>query len=160
MAAGLVFTLLLGLSFGLWDGADACQLKEITEVDCPPGWTWFQRRCFLYVNDQKSWASAENDCLSKNGNLATFHTSNEYYFLKNLPYTTTGNYTRSWIGAHSTSIDGTWFWSDGSKFVFYSWTRNVAAEGKKCMDINVEGQSLLFGAKCNTKLPYICTRVP
>ncbi|XP_043981350.1 galactose-specific lectin nattectin-like [Gambusia affinis] len=160
MAAGLVFTLLLGLSFGLWDGADACQLKEITPADCPPGWTWFQRRCFVFVNDQKSWAAAENDCLSKNGNLASFQSSDEYSFIKNLVYQTTGNYTRSWIGAHSTLIDSTWLWSDGSRFVFYHWTRNIASEGKKCMDINVEGQSLLLGNKCTTKLPYICARVP
>ncbi|PWA23251.1 hypothetical protein CCH79_00018979 [Gambusia affinis] len=112
---------------------------EITPADCPPGWTWFQRRCFVFVNDQKSWAAAENDCLSKNGNLASFQSSDEYSFIKNLVYQTTGNYTRSWIGAHSTLIDSTWLWSDGSRFVFYHWTRNIASEGKKCMDINLEG---------------------
>ncbi|XP_054878106.1 galactose-specific lectin nattectin-like [Poeciliopsis prolifica] len=160
MAAGLLFSLLLGLTFGLWDGADACQLKAITEVDCPPGWTWFERRCYIFVKVKKSWAEAENDCLSMNGNLASFHSSNDYYFLKHLVYRTTGKDTRSWIGGHSALIEGIWFWSDGSKFVFNSWTRNNTSDGKRCMDINIAGQTLLSGADCYTTLPYICARDP
>ncbi|XP_027866893.1 ladderlectin-like isoform X2 [Xiphophorus couchianus] len=60
MAAGLVFTLLLGLSFGLWDGADAgCNLRVDICEGCEKDWTWYDGRCYLYEKTAKNWATAE-----------------------------------------------------------------------------------------------------
>uniref|UniRef100_A0A3B3TZ68 Ladderlectin-like n=1 Tax=Poecilia latipinna TaxID=48699 RepID=A0A3B3TZ68_9TELE len=104
MAAGLVFTLLLGLSFGLWDGADAgCQLRAPTKLDCPAGWSWFEHRCFVFVPYQMTWAAAEKHCLSMDSHLASYHSREEYNFIRNLIHKATGKHTTSWVGGYDSA---------------------------------------------------------
>ncbi|XP_035512194.1 galactose-specific lectin nattectin-like [Morone saxatilis] len=66
MASALHFIVLL---CGLWIGADVLQpveakcTKQTVEccetVTCPPGWTDFGLRCYLFNKDEKDWADAE-----------------------------------------------------------------------------------------------------
>ncbi|XP_027866897.1 ladderlectin-like isoform X3 [Xiphophorus couchianus] len=104
MAAGLVFTLLLGLSFGLWDGADAgCRLRAPTALDCPLGWRWFNRRCFRVLNISKSWADAEQHCLQLDSHLASYHSTREYNFMRQVIHLRTGKHSSTWVGGHDTT---------------------------------------------------------
>ncbi|XP_054912734.1 galactose-specific lectin nattectin-like isoform X1 [Poeciliopsis prolifica] len=120
MAAGLLFSLLLGLSFGLWDGADAgCNMRVDICEGCEKDWSWHDGRCFLYVNNAKSWAAAERFCLTMGANLASFHSVAEYNFIRDFTYKATGKHTQTWVGAYDSAKAGGW--SDGSKFVFNSW---------------------------------------
>ncbi|XP_043980383.1 ladderlectin-like [Gambusia affinis] len=161
MAAGLVFTLLLGLSFGLWDGADACQLEVADCKECPSGWDWYDGRCFLYVTRKKSWADAEYHCLSLRANLASIHSTNEYNFLRDLIYKASGAHTTSWVGAHDSAEEGTWMWSDGSKFLFHNWgpgQPNNYRGNENCMDINLGGNDHVNDDTCSKELPFVCAK--
>ncbi|XP_043980492.1 ladderlectin-like [Gambusia affinis] len=160
MAAGLVFTLLLGLSFGLWDGADAgCHLRAPTEHDCTAGWSWFQRRCFMFVPNPMSWATAEKHCIFLNSHLASYHSTEEYTFIRDLIHKTSGAHTPSWVGAHDSAEEGTWMWSDGSKFIFTNWATGAPKNNgglEHCMKINVAEQEHVNDENCANKLPFVC----
>ncbi|XP_016519636.1 galactose-specific lectin nattectin-like [Poecilia formosa] len=159
MAAGLVFTLLLGLSFGLWDGADACQLTVANCDKCTPGWTWYDGQCFLFMKVKKSWSEAEKFCLSLDGHLASIRSTNEYNFIRQLVYEATGKHTQTWVGGHDSPEEGFWLWSDGSKFLFHHWGPGEPNNGRgneDCMDINFEGQDNVNDDDCAKKLPFIC----
>ncbi|XP_038142956.1 galactose-specific lectin nattectin-like [Cyprinodon tularosa] len=118
MASGFSLTLLLGLSFGLWAEADAeCRLRAATTGDCPPEWSWYENRCFHFVEDKKSWADAESHCLSVGGNLASFQSKGEYNFIRDLVHKESGQ-KNTWVGAHDAVKEGFWMWSDGAKFGF------------------------------------------
>ncbi|XP_027866888.1 galactose-specific lectin nattectin-like isoform X2 [Xiphophorus couchianus] len=161
MAAGLVFTLLLGLSFGLWDGADACQLEVADCDECTPGWAWYDGRCFLYVNVKQSWADAEILCVKLDGNLASMTSRNEYDFVRKLIYNATGQNTQTWVGAHDSVQEGIWMWSDGSKFLFDQWSYgqpNNFGGVEHCMDINLNGRDYVNDDVCSKELPFICVR--
>ncbi|XP_027866894.1 galactose-specific lectin nattectin-like [Xiphophorus couchianus] len=162
MAAGLVFTLLLGLSFGLWDGADAvCQVRANTPLDCPAGWTWYNGRCFVFVKDIKRWIMAENTCLSMDGNLASMHSMDQYNFIRELIYNETGKHTSTWVGAHDSAQEGIWMWSDGSKFVFKVWGENEPNNIRgmeHCLQINHNERNHTSDEACAKKLPFICAR--
>ncbi|XP_054878096.1 galactose-specific lectin nattectin-like [Poeciliopsis prolifica] len=122
MAAGLLFSLLLGLSFGLWDGADAgCQLKVADCDKCTQGWSWLEGRCFLHVNIEMTWGDAEKFCLTMDSHLTSINTLHEYHFIRELAFNATGTHRQTWVGGHDSAQDGIWFWSDGSKFVFHHW---------------------------------------
>uniref|UniRef100_A0A146UDD9 Lectin C-type domain containing protein n=1 Tax=Fundulus heteroclitus TaxID=8078 RepID=A0A146UDD9_FUNHE len=163
MASGLFFTLLLGLSVGLWAGADAgCRLRAATCDDCPPGWTWYEGRCFLFVKEEKNWADAEKHCLSLEGHLASFHSKNEYNFIRDLIYKATGTHKTSWAGGHDGPQDGFWMWTDGLKFVFDSWGPNEPNNyggDERCMNINPKELDYVNDAPCSSKLSFICARV-
>ncbi|XP_027866899.1 galactose-specific lectin nattectin-like isoform X1 [Xiphophorus couchianus] len=162
MAAGLVFTLLLGLSFGLWDGADAgCRLRAPTALDCPLGWRWFNRRCFRVLNISKSWADAEQHCLQLDSHLASYHSTREYNFMRQVIHLRTGKHSSTWVGGHDTTQEGKWFWSDGSKFVFTNWRpERPKNDGgvEHCMNINLNGRDYVNDNVCTKKLPFICAR--
>ncbi|XP_027866891.1 galactose-specific lectin nattectin-like [Xiphophorus couchianus] len=164
MAAGLVFTLLLGLSFGLWDGADAgCRLRDATSSVCPEGWTWYDGRCFKFFETRKTWDAAEFHCLSFKGNLVSIHSGNQYNFIRNLVHNVSGKDTESWIGGHDTTQERYFFWTDGSKFVFNSWgvhEPNHAVSNEDCMEINFLERDYVNDERCNKELPYICASVP
>ncbi|XP_054878101.1 galactose-specific lectin nattectin-like isoform X1 [Poeciliopsis prolifica] len=163
MAAGLLFSLLLGLSFGLWDGADAgCNMRVDICEGCEKDWSWHDGRCFLYVNNAKSWAAAERFCLTMGANLASFHSVAEYNFIRDFTYKATGKHTQTWVGAYDSAKEGRWLWSDGSKFVFNSWgfhEPNNAGKSEHCMDINIHERDYVNDSDCSEKLPFICARL-
>ncbi|XP_054878105.1 ladderlectin-like [Poeciliopsis prolifica] len=161
MAAGLLFSLLLGLSFGLWDGADACELRDPTAFDCPAGWSWFDHHCFVVVTFQKSWAEAEKHCQNLDSHLASFHNIDEYNFLRQTVLRSTLKQSRFWIGGYDSAQEGTWFWSDGSKFIFSTWGSGQpdnAGGNEHCMNINDRGRDFVDDSPCDMTLPFICAR--
>ncbi|PWA22383.1 hypothetical protein CCH79_00021131, partial [Gambusia affinis] len=112
-----------------------------TPLDCPAGWTWYKGRCFVFVKDKRRWIIAENTCLAFDGNLASFHNIDGYNFIRQLIYNTAKQHTPTWVGGHDSTQEGTWMWSDGSKFVFHNWGTNEPNNIRgmeHCMVINLE----------------------
>ncbi|XP_043980117.1 galactose-specific lectin nattectin-like [Gambusia affinis] len=160
MAAGLVFTLLLGLSFGLWDGADAAQMNVANCNDCRFTMTWNDGRCFQYVELEMTWAKAEEFCRLSNGNLASMRSINDYYFITNYTHDNHyGEHKGTWVGGYDSAEEGTWMWSDGSRFLFNHWgpgQPNNQDGNENCMVISAGGNYHMNDDICSKELPFIC----
>ena len=49
---------------------DGCDIECVSA--CPTGWQKFDRKCYLWVTDEKrNWTAAENFCQSKESHLAS-----------------------------------------------------------------------------------------
>ncbi|XP_042265651.1 galactose-specific lectin nattectin-like [Thunnus maccoyii] len=163
MASGLNFIVLLCLISGLWTEANAqCGKAPGFCETCPPGWTQFDQRCYIFYNSEKDWADAERFCTSLDGNLASIRSENEYKFLREMVYRATNSHKRTWVGGYDAVKEGLWLWSDGSKFNFTGWAKgepnNHGDEG--CMEINLRGEDFVNDARCKEKNSFICARNP
>ncbi|XP_051281755.1 galactose-specific lectin nattectin-like [Dicentrarchus labrax] len=168
MASALHFIVLL---CGLWIGADVLQpveakcKKQTAEccetATCPPGWTQFNLRCYLFNKDEKDWADAERLCNSFDGNLASLRTQSEYTFIRDLIYKVTNSHKTTWVGASDKVKEGVWLWSDGSNFVFNGWANgepNNYNGGEGCMEINLGGKDFVNDGKCTRKNSFVCAK--
>ncbi|KAL6481361.1 hypothetical protein MHYP_G00094410 [Metynnis hypsauchen] len=126
---------------------------------CENDWARFGRTCYKYIAELKTWAEAEEYCISLGGNLAAIHSAQTQDFLKKLGRSKDGKYFRTWIGAHDGTQDFVWFWSDGSKFDFKAWHSgepNNKERAEKCLEMNYGDEVLWNDARCSTKLYSVC----
>ncbi|KAL3975124.1 hypothetical protein ACER0C_023750 [Sarotherodon galilaeus] len=130
---------------------------------CPPGWTWFGGRCFIFNSSQKNWTDAESSCETLGGHLASFHSTAEYTFIRELIHTAAGSYKEAWVGGNDRETETVWMWSDGSQFDFRNWAsgepNNYGGE-EDCMMINHGERDYVNDKKCNTNIPFVCVRDP
>uniref|UniRef100_A0A3B5R4Q2 C-type lectin domain-containing protein n=1 Tax=Xiphophorus maculatus TaxID=8083 RepID=A0A3B5R4Q2_XIPMA len=133
------------------------QVVSPTALDCPAGWSWFDRRCFMFLSNEMSWASAEKYCLQLDSHLASYHSTGEYNFIRENIFYASGKHTQTWVGMFFQ--EGVWMWSDGSKFIFSNW---AASEPKNdggvehCMNINVGGIYYWSYTICNLIISFKC----
>ena len=72
-------------------------------VSCPAGWEEFGGHCYLvFLTPNTSWQSAERDCQSKGGHLASIHSKAEEDFIIELAGSSTDH---SWLGASDTDAE-------------------------------------------------------
>ncbi|XP_053174064.1 galactose-specific lectin nattectin-like [Scomber japonicus] len=111
---------------------------------CPSGWTQFGSRCFIFYRQARLWNDAEHFCISIGGNLASIHSADENAFLSDLIFRVSGARHHTWIGGYDAVKEGTWLWSDGSKFSYFRWyvRQPDNAGGKEhCIEMNFGGTS-------------------
>uniref|UniRef100_W5MQN5 C-type lectin domain-containing protein n=2 Tax=Lepisosteus oculatus TaxID=7918 RepID=W5MQN5_LEPOC len=130
----------------------------VCQVLCPPGWVNFEKRCFQYIRQEKTWVDAELDCISKGGNLASVHSEEEHQFLKQQ---ISSKEIPMWLGGTDCYKEGTWFWSDGAQWNWVKWNtgepNNAGIEN--CIHLNYD-QEGWNDISCNNQYPYICARTP
>ncbi|XP_076839551.1 ladderlectin-like [Brachyhypopomus gauderio] len=117
--------------------------KIQTEKTCSPGWEKFRKYCYKYMAESRTWAEAQLNCLSLDGNLASVHNKKAQNFLKDFTKRQTGSYTRTWIGLHDAPQDFIWLWIDGTKFDFSAWHSDEPSNGgsaEKCVEMNYGGK--------------------
>uniref|UniRef100_A0A8C9XM78 Galactose-specific lectin nattectin-like n=1 Tax=Sander lucioperca TaxID=283035 RepID=A0A8C9XM78_SANLU len=151
MTSVFLFALLLCLSSGL--------LTAYGEACCPPGWTQFGSRCFAFYIQTKTWIDAELFCQTAGGNLASIHSDAEHAFIKAFIQQVAGTQKTSWIGGSDAVKEGTWLWSDGSKFNYQSWgarePNNLGVEN--CIEMNWGGANW-NDAACNNGNSFVCSK--
>ncbi|XP_053174063.1 galactose-specific lectin nattectin-like [Scomber japonicus] len=111
---------------------------------CPSGWTQFGSRCFIFHRHGRTWNDAENLCISIGGNLASIHSADENAFLSDLIFRVSGHRHHTWIGGYDAVKEGTWLWSDGSKFNYFRWylrEPNNHGGRENCIEMNFGGTS-------------------
>uniref|UniRef100_A0A3P9N544 Galactose-specific lectin nattectin-like n=1 Tax=Poecilia reticulata TaxID=8081 RepID=A0A3P9N544_POERE len=139
-----------------------CTSFHFPDCSCPTGWSQYGKRCFLFQNTQKDWASAERTCNDFGANLASIHDNNEHDFLKKLVKTETGSFQRTWVGGHDAEKEGVWLWSDGSKFDYNKWSSGQpdnTGSNEHCLAINYEDPTYLWNdAPCTFKYVSICAK--
>uniref|UniRef100_A0A8D0DFC0 C-type lectin domain-containing protein n=1 Tax=Sander lucioperca TaxID=283035 RepID=A0A8D0DFC0_SANLU len=135
----------------VWQSGEAC---------CPPGWTQFGSRCFAFYIQAKTWIDAETFCQTAGGNLASIHSAEEHTFLKDYINQVSGTYKNAWIGGTDAVKEGTWMWTDGSKFNYKIWNveqpDNIGG-AEICLEMNFLGNNW-NDRPCSTPLSFVCSK--
>ncbi|XP_028655678.1 CD209 antigen-like protein E [Erpetoichthys calabaricus] len=94
---------------------------EWTCVFCPESWLKFEKKCYyISTNNQMSWDSSQDKCVSLGGHLVIIESTQEQKFLekstvKNMHY---------WIGLNNLATEGGWRWLNNKtldgKITFWS----------------------------------------
>ncbi|XP_034276182.1 snaclec purpureotin subunit beta-like [Pantherophis guttatus] len=91
---------------------------------CASGWVQYKSACYKVVKQRYTWTEAEISCqtYSPTSHLASVHSMEENDFIfhlmgKPVDYNKGEAY---WIGAHDTFKEGTFVWTDGSRFDYNS----------------------------------------
>ncbi|XP_028447978.1 galactose-specific lectin nattectin-like [Perca flavescens] len=152
MTSVFPLALLLCLSSGL--------LTAYGAPPCPPNWTQFGSRCFAFYIQTKTWIDAETFCQTIGGNLASIHSAEENTFLRDFINQVTGTYKNAWIGGSDTVQEGTWMWTDGSKFnykIFNAGQPDNAGGAENCLEMNFEVKNW-NDRTCSTPLSFVCSK--
>uniref|UniRef100_A0A3P9DNL5 C-type lectin domain-containing protein n=1 Tax=Maylandia zebra TaxID=106582 RepID=A0A3P9DNL5_9CICH len=149
------FSLILCLYNSGWN--DHCEVTP----SCPAGWTRFGGRCFIFNSSMKTWTDAECSCQTLGGNLASYHSTAEYTFIRELTRTAAGSYLTAWVGGNDRENETVWKWSDGSQFDFTNWGNGEpdnSGGGQDCMEINFNGRDYVNDQRCNSQRGFVCVR--
>ncbi|XP_039649762.1 galactose-specific lectin nattectin-like [Perca fluviatilis] len=183
MTSDFPLALLLCLSSGLLTayGAPSCppgwtqfgsrcfnfniETKTLTDAEgeppCPPNWTQFGSRCFALYIQAKTWIDAQTFCQTAGGHLASIHSDAENTFLRDFINQVTGTYKNAWIGATDAVKEGTWLWTDGSKFdykIFNAGQPDNASGVENCLEMNYEGKNW-NDRPCSTyQASFVCSK--
>ncbi|XP_054639087.1 galactose-specific lectin nattectin-like [Dunckerocampus dactyliophorus] len=113
-----VLLLLCGIG-GLVTGALSEEYtKKCKERSCPKGWYLLNDRCFIFIDQLRDFADAEDICLLKGGNLASIRNALENALVNALIMQAGREDNSTWIGFHDTLQEGNNLWTDGYKFKF------------------------------------------
>ncbi|XP_056615291.1 galactose-specific lectin nattectin-like [Triplophysa dalaica] len=127
--------------------------------DCSFGWTPFGVQCFKFFPQAVDWVTAEKNCQSLDGNLASVRSKAQNDFLLSLVPVN----TRVWIGGHDGEIEQQCLWTDGSPFDYTNWCKTQPDNFKgseHCLEINLSSNRCWNDEACSTTLAYICSRRP
>uniref|UniRef100_A0A671TNW3 Galactose-specific lectin nattectin-like n=1 Tax=Sparus aurata TaxID=8175 RepID=A0A671TNW3_SPAAU len=125
---------------------------------CPPGWTSYSIRCFLYVPSTMTWANAEKYCQSQGGNLASVHSFDEQHVIQTMIQRQTSGYPLAWLGGCDAAQEGTWFWSDGTPFSYNYWATGQPDNraNANCLLMNFGDQKKFDDQPCHYGMPFVC----
>ncbi|XP_030285708.1 galactose-specific lectin nattectin-like isoform X1 [Sparus aurata] len=127
---------------------------------CPPGWTSYSIRCFLYVPSTMTWANAEKYCQSQGGNLASVHSFDEQHVIQTMIQRQTSGYPLAWLGGCDAAQEGTWFWSDGTPFSYNYWATGQPDNraNANCLLMNFGDEKKFDDQPCNYIKPFVCAK--
>ncbi|XP_041840567.1 galactose-specific lectin nattectin [Melanotaenia boesemani] len=132
-----------------------CEMHE----HCPYGWSRFEERCFIFVDNPKSWLEAEVFCQFDEANLASIHSDEENHFVQSLIRENTNNFPETWIGGNDGMHPGFWMWSDGSKFHYDNWySDDNDEETERCLRMNYQYGLKWSATHCDDALPFVCSK--
>ncbi|CAJ1059437.1 galactose-specific lectin nattectin-like [Xyrichtys novacula] len=156
MTLTLQLLVLLGLSSGLWMGANVKPCKT-----CPEGWFNYKSRCFLFNHELKERHDAESFCLGKEGNLASIADQDELNFVKQLVVQLTGKNQGTWLGGTDAVKESVWRWSDGSAWSSEFWgdgEPNNHGGNENCMHLRDADGFPVNDVPCDIKQSVLCSR--
>ncbi|XP_036609980.1 low affinity immunoglobulin epsilon Fc receptor [Trichosurus vulpecula] len=100
-------------------------------TNCPENWQLFQKKCYFFGNEPKTWSQAKFACINLTGRLVSIKSKEEQAFL-----TQKANKKSSWIGLRDLDIEGEFLWVDGSPLSYSNWSPgepNNQGQGEDCV---------------------------
>ncbi|XP_014898347.1 lactose-binding lectin l-2-like [Poecilia latipinna] len=143
--------------------SDGQELKQQRNSNCPKFWFGFNGRCYIYVATSMTWADAEQHCVNQGANLVSIHSLEEENFVKRLIRNIAQVDNIYWIGLSDIHKDGTYFWSDGSRFNFSFWNAgepNNNGGSEPCVHSNVGSAKGWNDTLCRLKYSFVCKARP
>ncbi|XP_007489602.2 low affinity immunoglobulin epsilon Fc receptor isoform X2 [Monodelphis domestica] len=124
---------------------------------CPENWQVFQKKCYFFGKEPKTWAQAKYACINLQGRLVSIKSREEQVFLNR-----NANKKGSWIGLRDLDIEGIFLWMDGSSLNYTNWGRgepNNQGQGEDC--VAMRGTSGLWNdANCRGQQDsWICEKL-
>ncbi|XP_077374131.1 snaclec CHH-B subunit beta-like [Festucalex cinctus] len=106
--------LLCGMS-GLLTGVWSFPSKFTKVVTCPDDWTQVDCHCYIYQEEERTFADAEAICNILGGNLVSIHNDLENAVVQQLIFAGDNGDDKAWIGLHDAiEDDDDFIWTDGS----------------------------------------------
>ncbi|XP_074061188.1 low affinity immunoglobulin epsilon Fc receptor [Macrotis lagotis] len=106
-------------------------LKGTECTNCPEDWELFQKKCYFFGKEPKTWPQAKYACISLQGRLVSIKSREEQNFL-----TQKANKKGSWIGLRDLDVEGKFIWMDGSSLNYTYWSPgepNNLGQGEDCV---------------------------
>ncbi|XP_047454465.1 ladderlectin-like isoform X2 [Mugil cephalus] len=126
-----------------------------------PGWSEYNGRCFIFIPTHMTWATAERNCRSLRGNLASVRDVFEYQAIQKVIWSSTHAYPKTWIGGNYGGEKGFWLWSDGTPFHYSNWCRgepNNLGGRQNCIQMNFRDYKCWDDEKCHLRRPSVCAK--
>lgn len=134
---------------GVWDNTPAC--PQCVSKPAPGGGT------LAFCFSEKDWASAEADCVSQGGHLASIHTADTGEAIA--AEASSIRATDWWIGLNDITTEGAFTWTDKTPLDFTGWASgepNNANGGENCVHLNGFNLSSWNDNDCALSFHYIC----
>ncbi|XP_047435900.1 ladderlectin-like [Mugil cephalus] len=141
-------------------GADAKGHLIKRSIHCC-GWSEYNGRCFIFIPSSMTWTSAEKNCQSLGGNLASVRDVFEYQAIQKLTSNGTSHYPDTWIGGSDGEEDGVWLWSDGTPFHYSNWypgEPNNLSGPQNCLIMNFGASKGWDDEKCTVRRSSVCVK--
>ncbi|XP_070560960.1 C-type lectin LmsL-like [Ptychodera flava] len=111
----------LSLLFIVWEVSAVYYEAEdkYSSSVCPQYWYPYKDSCYRFFDYEVNWSLAESECrlYGFNSHLVSIHSVDENDFV----FAFQGGFNNMWIGLNDAAETGTYRWSDGSPFDFYTW---------------------------------------
>ncbi|XP_060596952.1 sushi, von Willebrand factor type A, EGF and pentraxin domain-containing protein 1-like [Ruditapes philippinarum] len=129
------------LNTGSWETPPNCSVKG---VECPEGWTSFEKSCYLFVEELMTWEAAKNKCESIKGYLVEINSASENTFFKE----TIGD-AYVWLGLNDIQKEGEFVWE-------YSGATFDISEVGKGINFNSEITDCVYHGYASKWLVELC----
>uniref|UniRef100_A0A8D0G2I9 C-type lectin domain-containing protein n=1 Tax=Sphenodon punctatus TaxID=8508 RepID=A0A8D0G2I9_SPHPU len=119
---------------------------------CPPGWFWFQRKCYYFSQSTQTWAEAKTVCALVRARLVVIDSQEKQEFLKRKRPKSRVH----WLGLSDQKTEGKWLWVDGRPLELSFWSSGEPNNSNKedCASMDVDGR--WNDLPCTTSDYWIC----
>jgi hypothetical protein len=125
---------------------------------CPPGSYEYQTNCYFFQNNPTGFSTAELNCVSIGGHLASIHDGFTNSLLTQQSLSFFNASTDFWIGLDNLQTMGNnWYWTDGSTFDFFDWNNGMPEnlQTQNCVTISmIDGR--WNNENCFMPKSYVC----
>ncbi|KAM9099372.1 low affinity immunoglobulin epsilon Fc receptor isoform X2 [Sarcophilus harrisii] len=100
-------------------------------TNCPEDWQLFQKKCYFFGKEPKTWSQAKFACINLQSRLVSIKSREEQSFL-----TKNANNKGCWIGLRDLDREGEFQWMDESPLNYTNWSPgepNNQGQGEDCV---------------------------
>nr|BAI59772.1 C-type lectin-like protein [Rhabdophis tigrinus tigrinus] len=121
--------------------------------DCPHHWSSYEKNCYIYYKEYRTWEDAENICmeLQRGAHLLSIGSQEEEDFMLKLA-PPKDMHSSVWLGLYDIWKGCSWEWSDGSRLGYQAWN-----ETPQCAFLIIKPRPTDWTHKnCNSMKHFIC----
>ncbi|MBN3305527.1 TETN protein, partial [Amia calva] len=134
--------------------------QQALQTVCLKG-TKIHGKCFLAVNEKKSYHTANDDCMSKGGTLSTPLNGDENDSLYDYMRKSIGQEAQVWLGINDMMSEGSWKDVTGTNIKFKNWETEITTQpdgnrSQNCAVLSGTANGKWFDENCRAEKPFIC----
>ena len=133
------------------------------EVNCQKGFFKYNKKCFKFYYEIKSWYDSVQICQEQNSQLAKITSEAENTFLSKKMFNSESSIVKYfWIGLNDQTKDKFFTWQDGSVLTeesFKNWSKHAnksQSRWRKCVAVNHVYKGKWRDEMCSREMMFIC----